>query len=33
MGADVLGADASEKNIRIAQTHAEASGVAVTTGR
>lgn len=29
MGADVLGADASEKNIRIAQTHAEASGVAV----
>lgn len=29
MGADVLGADASEKNIRIAQTHAEASGVVV----
>lgn len=29
MGADVLGADASEKNIRIARTHAEASGVAV----
>ena len=29
MGAHVLGADASEKNIRIAQTHAEQSGVIV----
>lgn len=29
MGANVLGADASEKNIRIAQTHAEQSGVPV----
>ncbi|NHT79017.1 3-demethylubiquinone-9 3-methyltransferase [Rhizobium sp. PP-F2F-G38] len=29
MGADVVGADASEKNIRIAQTHAAGSGVSV----
>ena len=29
MGANVLGADASEKNIRIAQTHAEQSGAIV----
>ncbi|TCP84395.1 3-demethylubiquinone-9 3-methyltransferase [Rhizobium sp. PP-CC-2G-626] len=29
MGADVVGADASEKNIRIAQTHAAGSGVTV----
>jgi 2-polyprenyl-6-hydroxyphenyl methylase / 3-demethylubiquinone-9 3-methyltransferase len=29
MGADVLGADASEKNIGIARTHAAGSGVAV----
>ena len=29
MGAQVLGADASEKNIRIAQTHAEQSGAIV----
>ena len=29
MGAEVVGADASEKNIRIARTHAEMSGVAV----
>ena len=29
MGAEVVGADASEKNIRIAQTHAEQSGVTV----
>ena len=29
MGANVLGADASEKNIRIAQTHAEQSGAVV----
>ncbi|MFP5077388.1 bifunctional 2-polyprenyl-6-hydroxyphenol methylase/3-demethylubiquinol 3-O-methyltransferase UbiG [Rhizobium sp. YIM 134829] len=29
MGAEVVGADASEKNIRIAETHAKASGVAV----
>ncbi len=29
MGADVVGADASEKNIRIAETHAAGSGVAV----
>ena len=29
MGADVVGADASEKNIKIATTHAQASGVAV----
>lgn len=29
MGASVLGADASEKNIRIAQTHAEQSGAVV----
>jgi 2-polyprenyl-6-hydroxyphenyl methylase / 3-demethylubiquinone-9 3-methyltransferase len=29
MGANVLGADASEKNIRIAQTHAEQTGVPV----
>lgn len=29
MGAEVVGADASEKNIRIAETHAAGSGVAV----
>jgi len=29
MGADVVGADASEKNIRIAETHAAGSGVKV----
>ena len=29
MGADVVGADASEKNIRIAETHAAGSGVSV----
>jgi 2-polyprenyl-6-hydroxyphenyl methylase/3-demethylubiquinone-9 3-methyltransferase len=29
MGADVLGADASEKNIKIAMTHADQSGVPV----
>lgn len=29
MGADVVGADASEKNIRIAETHAAGSGVTV----
>ncbi|MEN9895329.1 MAG: 3-demethylubiquinone-9 3-O-methyltransferase [Pseudomonadota bacterium] len=29
MGADVVGADASEKNIRIAETHAAMSGVTV----
>ncbi|OJF90794.1 bifunctional 2-polyprenyl-6-hydroxyphenol methylase/3-demethylubiquinol 3-O-methyltransferase UbiG [Pararhizobium antarcticum] len=29
MGAEVVGADASEKNIMIARTHAEGSGVAV----
>ncbi|KQV39139.1 MULTISPECIES: bifunctional 2-polyprenyl-6-hydroxyphenol methylase/3-demethylubiquinol 3-O-methyltransferase UbiG [unclassified Rhizobium] len=29
MGAEVVGADASEKNIRIAQTHASGSGVQV----
>ncbi|MDQ0321579.1 2-polyprenyl-6-hydroxyphenyl methylase/3-demethylubiquinone-9 3-methyltransferase [Pararhizobium capsulatum DSM 1112] len=29
MGADVVGADASEKNIRIAETHAAGSGVQV----
>ncbi len=29
MGADVLGADASEKNIRIAMTHSAESGIAV----
>lgn len=29
LGADVVGADASEKNVRIAQTHAAGSGVSV----